>query len=143
MRLRSDAFQSGEMIPRRYTCEGKNINPPLDIHDVPEDTKSLVLIVEDPDAPDGTFVNWVVYNIPPVRMIRENSNPGTPGVNSNNQEKYAGPCPPSGIHRYFFKCYALTAELPLNRGASKNGVIGKMQGVMLESTELMGKYHKS
>ncbi|MBN2105161.1 YbhB/YbcL family Raf kinase inhibitor-like protein [bacterium] len=143
MKLTSDAFESGGMIPRRFTCQGENVNPPLIFHDVPENAKTLVLIMEDPDAPGRPFVHWVVFNIPVIHEISVNYTPGVQGVNSQREVKYIGPCPPSGIHRYFFKCYALTAELPLERGASSHDVIGKMQGLILESTELMGKYQKS
>ena len=140
MRLNSAAFENGGMIPDKYTCHGQNINPPLHIQDIPKDTKSLVLITDDPDAPGGVFVHWVVYNIPVINMIPENSLPGVPGINDYEKELYTGPCPPSGIHRYFFKCFALNASLSLESGAAQQTVIEAMQEHVLESTELMGRY---
>ncbi len=111
MRLSSDVFENGEMIPAKYTCQGDDINPALKWDDVPEGTKGFALIVDDPDAPAGTWVHWLVKDIPAdVREIKENSVPGMQVVNSFGKEGYGGPCPPSGVHRYFFRLYALDTE---------------------------------
>ena len=113
------AFKNEAAIPSRYTCEGEGINPQLDIKDLPEGTKTLALIVEDPDTAKGTYDHWVVWNIAPTNTIKENSNPGTSGNNSAGKTGYHPPCPPSGTHRYFFNVYALDTELDLMAGASK------------------------
>ncbi len=143
MQLESAAFENGGRIPKKYTCQDQNINPPLMVSDIPEDAKTLVLIVDDPDAPNGTFVHWVVYNIPRFNVIAENSIPGNEGKNGYGETGYTGPCPPSGIHRYYFKCYALTDKLFLENGATKQDVIDNMQNFILESAELMGKYQQT
>ncbi len=109
---------------------------------VPAGTKTLALIMDDPDAPMGTWVHWVVYNIPPVSRIEENSVPGSQGVNNFRKEAYGGPCPPSGTHRYFFKIYALDTELDLVKGAAKGALEQAMQGHVLEEAELIGLYRK-
>src|ERR1051326_9359513 len=105
--VRSIEFSKGGHIPRKYTCEGENVNPPLEISGVPKSTKTLAIIVEDPDAPRGVFYHWLIWNIPPNEPIDENSVPGSSGKNSFGKTGYGGPCPPSGTHRYFFKVYAL------------------------------------
>ena len=107
LNISSIAFKADEMIPSKYTCDGVNINPPLDIKDIPEKAKCLALIVDDPDAPIGVWVHWVVWNIPVTHHIKENEVHGTEGINDFQQQHYGGPCPPSGTHRYFFKVYAL------------------------------------
>lgn len=140
MQLSSAAFENGGMIPDKYTCHGLNINPPLNIQNIPKDAKCLVLITDDPDAPGGAFVHWVVYNIPVINMVPENSVPGIPGMNDYGKKLYGGPCPPSGIHRYYFKCFALSTRLSLEDGVAKQTIIEAMQGHVLESTELMGRY---
>src|ERR1044072_9586498 len=106
----SNAFSQGGQIPKKYTCEGENVNPSLRIGDYPEETKSLVIIVEDPDAPSGLFTHWLVWNITPNEAIAENYIPGINGRNSFGKTGYGGPCPPSGSHRYYFKVYALDKE---------------------------------
>ncbi len=150
MKLTSSAFSSGKSIPRIYTCQGKNINPPLDIADVPLNAKSLVLIVDDPDVPaslraDRMYDHWVLFNIPPeTRHIKENSVPiGTLGKSTNGKNEYVGPCPPDREHRYFFKLYALDKKLSLQEGASKKEVEEAMKGHILEEIELMGRYEKT
>ena len=129
MNIISPAFSEGEEIPKIYTCDGNNINPPLEFSEVPENAKSLVLIMDDPDVPrnlkpDGIFDHWVVFNIPPeITKIDENSKPlGIVGKNSAGQSEYTGPCPPDRKHRYFFKLYALDSLLELDERATKKEV---------------------
>ena len=99
--ISSPAFKNNKEIPRKYTCDGEDVNPQLDINGLPEETKSLVLIVDDPDAPMGDWVHWIVWNIAPTDKIKENSVPGVEGMNDFSKHYYGGPCPPSGTHRYF------------------------------------------
>src|SRR5690349_14878042 len=129
MKLSSSAFKEGGIIPSRYTCEGSNINPPLLISEVPESAKSLVLIIDDPDVPpeirpDRIYDHWIIFNIPPTtRNIAEASQKeGTPGKSTSGHNRYIGPCPPYGEHRYFFKLYALDCLLSLKEGATKKEV---------------------
>ena len=138
----SPAFGQSGLIPSKYTCEGENINPALEIKSIPQETKSLVLIIDDPDAPGGTFDHWIVWNIPPAENIEENSIPGTEGMNNFGKIGYRGPCPPSGIHRYFFKIYALDSELDIKKGAKKKQVEDAMKGHIIASGELIGTYRK-
>jgi Raf kinase inhibitor-like YbhB/YbcL family protein len=142
LKLTSPVFENNGDIPSRYTCQGDNINPPLDIEGVPADAKSLVLIVDDPDAPMGIWVHWVVWNIKPTDKIKEDSAPGVQGVNDFGKQDYGGPCPPSGKHRYFFKLYALDTELDLDEGAHKKDVEGAMKGHILDKAEIVGLYEK-
>jgi Raf kinase inhibitor-like YbhB/YbcL family protein len=139
----SPAFENKKLIPSKYTCDGDNVNPPLTIEDVPEKTKSLVLIVDDPDAPMGTWDHWIVWNIPPTNTIKENTVPGTEGINDFRKHSYGGPCPPGGTHRYFFKIYALDTKLDLNSNSRKKDVEKAMQGHILAKGELVGLYHRS
>jgi Raf kinase inhibitor-like YbhB/YbcL family protein len=143
MELTSPAFKPNRFIPAKFTCEGANVNPPLDIAGIPGQAQSLALIVDDPDAPMGTWVHWVVYNIPITPSIAENSAPGKLGITSFNREGYGGPCPPSGTHRYFFKIYALDCELKLTPGPKKEELEKAMQGHILAQAELIGLYIKS
>lgn len=140
--VKSIAFSHGGYIPPRYSCEGENINPPLEISDLPKETASLAIIMEDPDAQKSTFTHWVVWNIEPHEPIAENSVPGISGNNSSGKTGYTGPCPPSGSHRYFFRIYALNTHLNLEPGSGKNALQTAMQGHMLASGELMGHYKK-
>lgn len=147
MKLTSRAFKQGQSIPSIYTCDGKDWNPPLEISQVPENAKSLVLIMEDPDVPksiraDQLYVHWVIYDIPPdTQSISEHSSPpGVQGKGTNGQTAYMGPCPPDREHRYFFKLYALDTKLNLPKGQTKVEVEKKMQGHIISSAELMGKY---
>ena len=142
LRVGSAAFGDGGSIPPKYTCEGENVNPPLEISGLPENTKSLALIVEDPDAPKGVYDHWIVWNIPPNEAIRENSRPGVSGKNSFGNTGYGGPCPPSGSHRYFFKVYALDSDLKIQAGSDKKALQDAMKDHMLGSGELMGHYQK-
>lgn len=139
----SPAFDDRGVIPAKYTCQGEDINPRLKIGDVPDEAKSLVLIVTDPDAPMGEWVHWVVWNIDISGNIDEGSVPGMQGKNDFGKMDYGGPCPPSGTHRYFFKAYALDKELDLEEGASKEEVENKMFDHVIAHGELYGLYKKS
>jgi Raf kinase inhibitor-like YbhB/YbcL family protein len=149
IQLSSTAFKEGGAIPVAYTCDGKNISPPLSWASVPQSAQSLALIVDDPDAPSGTWVHWVVFNISPtlgslsegVSSSGSQDAFGTPGTSSFRKSGYGGPCPPKGKpHRYFFKLYALDILLGLKSGASKTDVEKAMQGHILAQGQLMGTY---
>jgi Raf kinase inhibitor-like YbhB/YbcL family protein len=142
MEVRSPEFENGKKIPRKFTCEGDDINPTLIIEDIPVGTKSLALIVDDPDAPMGTWVHWVSFNIPVVSQIDKDSIPGKQGINDFGRREYGGPCPPSGTHRYFFKLYALDTVLDLNEGINKKALEDAMKGHILDKAELFGLYKK-
>ena len=151
MTITSSAFEHNGKIPKKYTCDGSppagGINPPLTISGVPEGAKSLVLIVDDPDAPNGTFVHWVLYGIGPnTKEIPEGigGKIGFTGQTSRGKMEYGGPCPPSGAHRYFFKLYALDFEhFPLYETSPKKEEIEiDMQGHILDQTELIGIYER-
>ena len=141
-RLLSTVFSHNGHIPPTYTCEGKNINPPLKVENIPGGTKTLALIVEDPDAPRGTFDHWVMWNISPNEAIAEDSNPGISGTNSFGKTGYGGPCPPSGQHRYFFRVFALDDELDLLAGSTKEELLDAMKEHVIATAELMGVYQK-
>ncbi len=143
MKISSTAFVENNLIPEKFTCKGKNINPDLNFQQIPPIAKSLSLIMDDPDAPSGTFIHWVVYNMPPETSgISEGSTPpGIQGKNSAGENKYIGPCPPSGTHRYFFKLYALDTTLPATI-QSKDDLTKAMVGHILIETELIGKFAK-
>jgi len=146
--LTSTAFAPGEPIPRKYTCDGENISPPLEWRDAPQNAKSFALIADDPDAPIGTWVHWVLYNLPGETHALPQALPSDArlpdgsqnGKNSWGQMGYGGPCPPGGTHRYFFKLYALDAALALDAGASKEQLLQAMEGHILAQTEVMGLY---
>jgi Raf kinase inhibitor-like YbhB/YbcL family protein len=142
MKLKSPEFENNQLIPAKFTCDGEDINPPLIIDGVPEGTESLALIVDDPDAPMGTWVHWVVFDIPVIPKIEENSVPGKEGINDSGGRNYGGPCPPSGTHRYFFKIYALDTLLNLKEGISKEQLEKAMQGHILDNAELIGLYKR-
>jgi Raf kinase inhibitor-like YbhB/YbcL family protein len=142
MKLTSPEFEHNSMIPSQFTCDGQDVNPTLNIEDIPEETKSLVLIVDDPDAPMGTWVHWVVFNIPVTSQIQKDSVPGRQGINDFRKKNYGGPCPPSGTHRYFFKLYALDIELDLEESIRKEDVEEAMEGHILAQTELIGLYKR-
>ena len=142
MRLSSPAFENNTSIPLKFTCQGEGINPPLVIENIPENTKSLALIIDDPDAPGGTFVHWVVYDIPVIGCIRENSVLGKQGSNDGGGLNFVSPCPPSGIHRYFFKIYALDKVFNWDEGISKPSLESAMLSHILEQAELIGLYKK-
>jgi len=148
MKLSSTAFDPEGMIPSKFTCDGPNVSPALAFEDVPAGAASLALICDDPDAPFGTWVHWVYYDLPAdvgglpegVPMDKNPGVGGTQGTSDFGQIGYGGPCPPGGTHRYFFKLYALDAVLNLNPGASKSQLLDRMKGHVLAEAELMGKY---
>jgi len=141
MKLTSDDFNEGEMIPSRFTCQGEDINPHLTWDDVPSGVKSFALIVDDPDAPAGNWIHWLVKDIPAdVREIKQNSVVGNEVVNSFGKGDYGGPCPPSGVHRYFFKLYALDVET--FEAAGKDDFYKQVEEHAIAKAELMGTYTK-
>lgn len=145
MQITSPEFRSGTKIPPRFTCDGENISPELDVAGVPAEAKSLALTVDDPDAPMGVFTHWVVWNIPPeTPRIACASLPVdcVEGKNTAGQAAYAGPCPPSGTHRYIFTLYALDAKLELEAGASKDKLLEYMTGHIIGQAELVGLYSR-
>ena len=142
MKLTSPEFENGNKIPRKFTCEGDDFNPKLIIEAIPAGAKSLALIVDDPDAPMGTWVHWVSFNIPVISQIDEDSIPGKQGINDFGRKDYGGPCPPSGTHRYFFKLYALDTVLDLNEGINKEALEEAVEGHILDTAELIGLYKK-
>ena len=147
----STAFREGETIPVQYTCDGANVSPPLRWGNIPKDTQSLALICEDPDAPSGVFVHWVLFNLRPLVSDLPEGVPatetleegGTQGRNDFNRIGYGGPCPPPGNpHRYFFRLYALDTEFPLQSGATKHELTRAMEGRILAEGNLMGTYKR-
>ena len=145
MRLTSSAFEHQGEIPHKYTCDGGDVIPPLQISEVPEGARSLVLIMDDPDAPiEGSFVHWVGWNISPdTTEITEGEAPaGVEGSNNFGRIGYGGPCPPSGQHRYVFKLYALNKELDLAEGVEKADVEASIEGSVIDSATLMGLYSR-
>lgn len=145
MKLSSPAFQNNAAIPSEYTCDGPNLSPPLVVSDVPSDAESLALVMDDPDAPAGTWDHWVVFNITPsTKEIPKGTEPkGTAGKNSWGRTGYGGPCPPSGTHRYFFKLYALDTTLNLPESLTKKDLEKAMQGHIIEQVQLMGTYKRN
>lgn len=140
IKIFSSAFEANGTIPKRYTCKGENINPPLEFEGIPEETESLVLIMDDPDAPMKTFTHWIVWNIEPVAKIDEDSIPGVEGINDFRKIGYGGPCPPSGTHRFFFRVYALNKQLELKAGSGRKELESEMIGHIIAEGELMGKF---
>lgn len=145
MKIQSLAFSNNRSIPQKYTCDGENVNPPLRFNDVPEGTESLVLIVDDPDAPKGTWVHWTLWNISPaIHDVLENSVPerAIEGMTDFGRSGYGGPCPPSGSHRYFFKLYALDTVLDLHPSADVKDIEQAMEGHILGEAQLIGLYQR-
>ena len=142
MKITSSAFHEGGNIPSKFTCDGSDTNPALQITGIPSEAKSLVLIADDPDAPGGLFTHWLVWNIPPqTNSIAEGSAPkGVHGTNDFGKSGYRGPCPPPGTHRYSFKIFALDRELDLRAGAKRSQVDAAMKGHVIAQGELMGRY---
>jgi Raf kinase inhibitor-like YbhB/YbcL family protein len=142
MKITSSAFQEGGNIPSKFTCDGSDTSPPLQITGVPSEAKSLVLIADDPDAPSGLFTHWLIWNIPPqTNSISEGSAPkGVPGTNDFGKSGYKGPCPPPGTHRYSFKIYALDRELDLRGGAKRSQLDAAMKGHVVAQGVLVGRY---
>jgi len=150
LKITSRAFAPGKFIPDKYTCDGENISPPVAWTDVPRAAKELVLIVDDPDAPSGIFVHWLLYNLQPAQAELEEGVPGKEtlpngarqGVNGSRKIGYMGPCPPSGTHRYYFHLYAVDSKLNLPPGTNRDKVDQAMKNHILEQTEMMGYYAK-
>jgi Raf kinase inhibitor-like YbhB/YbcL family protein len=150
MKLTSTAFTEGGVIPAQYTCNGPDVSPPLNWEDLPEQAISLALITDDPDAPVGTWVHWVLYNLPAdTRELQEDvpktkvlPNGAMQGTNDFRKIGYGGPCPPGGTHRYFFKLFALDETIDLNPGARKNDLLDAMKGHILAECQLMGKFSR-
>ncbi|HHT18307.1 MAG: YbhB/YbcL family Raf kinase inhibitor-like protein [Euryarchaeota archaeon] len=151
LKISSPVFSDGEPIPPKYTCEGSNISPPLDWDTSKlsiSDNGSIALICDDPDAPGGTWIHWVIFNLPPeisslpemVMPREELENGALQGSNSWGNIGYSGPCPPSGTHRYYFKVYALDVKLNLSSGVTKEEVLRAMEGHILDEGQLMGTY---
>ena len=138
-------FENNARIPEKYTCNGEDISPQLDVSGIPKNAKTLAVIVDDPDAPAGTWLHWTIWNIEVTGSnanISEGESPGTEGKNDFGDIEYGGPCPPSGTHRYFFKVYALDIGLSLEKGASKQQLEKAMQGHILDKAEIIGIYSK-
>lgn len=152
IRVSSPAFRDGDMIPKKYTCDGEDASPPLQFSGVPAGTKSLVLICDDPDAPVGTWTHWVLFNLPPDTKTLAEKIPASAtlpsgaihGQNSWGGRKigYGGPCPPSGTHRYYFKVYALDVKLDLHAGTTKKHLVKAMKRHIIGQGELMGTYKR-
>ncbi|WP_457597224.1 YbhB/YbcL family Raf kinase inhibitor-like protein [Hydrogenimonas sp.] len=148
MRLQSPAFEHGGTIPARYTCDGDDISVPLNFAEVPEGTRSLALVMDDPDAPMGVFVHWVLYNLPPTLGELPEGLPPEPlldggiaqGLNSFGRIGYGGPCPPEGTHRYMFRLYALDLAPDLPPGLTKHQLLSRLDGHVLDGAGLMGLY---
>ena len=145
--IESPAFLNNAVIPRQYTCQGINQSPPLHWKGAPEATASYVLIVDDPDAPNGTWDHWVLFNIPKaldhLDEATETPTGALSGLNTWGAHGYGGPCPPSGTHRYFFKLYALDVLLTVNSNSNKQDILNAMQNHILDSSQLIGLYQKS
>ncbi|MDM9385129.1 YbhB/YbcL family Raf kinase inhibitor-like protein [Chlorogloeopsis sp. ULAP01] len=150
MKLASSVLEENDFIPAKYTCDGADISPALSWDEPPPETESFALIVDDPDAPKRTFVHWVVYDIPAkarqlseqIATVKTLPNGGVQGKNDFGNLGYGGPCPPSGTHRYFFKLYALDKKLGLQPGATKNQIEAAMDGHILATAELVGRYQR-
>jgi len=150
IKISSDAFEDGGMIPAKYTCDGADVSPPLKWEAVPEGTQSIAVICDDPDAPMGTFVHWVLFNLPgATRELAENipsdetlPNGAKQGKSDFGRIGYGGPCPPSGTHRYFFKIYALDTKIELVSIADKADLLEAMEGHILGEGQLVGKYKR-
>lgn len=149
MQISSPAFENEGSIPSKYTCDGENISPPLLFVDVPKEAQGLVLLMDDPDVPksvreDQMWDHWVIFNIPPtITEIAEGQNPtGTLGMNTGGRQDYGSPCPPDREHRYYFRLYALDTQLDLAPGSTKDQVETAMEGHIVASAELMGRYNR-
>jgi Raf kinase inhibitor-like YbhB/YbcL family protein len=150
LQLTSRAFKEGEMIPAHYTADGEDVSPPLAWSNVPAEAKSFAILCDDPDAPGGSFCHWIIYNIPPGMVQFPEAFPsfnslpnGTKqGTNDFGSIGYRGPAPPSGVHRYYFKLYALSAVLDLEPGAKKAQLESRIQRRIVGEAQLMGKYQR-
>lgn len=150
LNVKSRAFRDGQTIPEAYTCDGDDISPPLEWKNVPDETRSLALISDDPDAPVGTWVHWVIYNIPPdseglkenIPAVEKLDNGATQGRNDFGRTGYGGPCPPGGTHRYYFRLYALDVDTGFEPGLTKSELLKKIRGHIIDEAELMGQYSR-
>jgi len=145
LKLTSPVFENNSPLPPRYTCDGENINPPLSIKNVPRKAKSLALLLDDQDAPRGSYVHWIVWNIDPeTKDIKEDSVPAdaVEGTNDFKKRNYGGPCPPTRAHRYVFKLYALDIRLNLEASSTKAALEKAMKGHILAQTQLLTSYKK-
>ena len=143
MKIESNSFIANAFMPAKFSCEGREVNPELMISDIPKEAKFLALIMDDPDAPNETFIHWIVWNIKTEgskKTIPENSVPGTQGKNSAGKTGYIGPCPPTGTHRYYFKVFALKEKLLLRNGTARKELEEALQGKTIAKAQLMGKY---
>ncbi|MBI1344248.1 MAG: YbhB/YbcL family Raf kinase inhibitor-like protein [Terrimonas sp.] len=139
----STAFKEGEWIPEKYTCDGANVNPPLHIEGIPENTKCLAIIVDDPDAPVATWLHWIIWNIPVTHHYKENTIHGSQGLNDFQKNNYSGPCPPPGKeHRYYFKIYALDELILLPSTAGKKELEATMSDLIIAYGVLTGLYKR-
>jgi Raf kinase inhibitor-like YbhB/YbcL family protein len=143
LKVTSPAFGENGAIPSKYTCEGEDVSPALSIEHIPNEAMSLAIIVDDPDAPAGTWVHWVVWNIPITHLVKENTNQGIKGTNDFHKQQYNGPCPPKGQHRYVFKVYALNAILDIPAGINKSELERAMTPHIIAFGELTGLYERS
>jgi Raf kinase inhibitor-like YbhB/YbcL family protein len=143
-RINSPAYAEGGQYPEKYTCDGQEISPPLEFAGMPGGTKTLALVLDDPDAPGGTYDHWLMWNIPPVPRIEEDSVPpgAMQGVNSDGTNGYVSPCPPAGTHRYIYHAYALDTELDLSEKTGKADLEKAMKGHVLAQATLTGLYRK-
>lgn len=143
MKIKSEAFENNAIIPSKYTCEGQDVTPPLSFEGIPGGARSLAIIVEDPDAPNGTFDHWIAWNLPPNPTLEEGSSAPGQGTNHFGQRRYRGPCPPRGSnHRYFFKVYAIDRMLDLPDGSTKEDLQAAIEGHILAQAQLIGMYHR-
>lgn len=144
LNVSSSAFENEGIIPSEFTCDGQDLSPPLSITNVPKNAKTLSIIMDDPDAPMGTFTHWIVWNIPPnkTQFTRGEKFDFAQGRTSFGTSEYGGPCPPSGTHRYFFKIYALDAKLDLKQGSGVKELQSVMSGHIIAEAILLGKYSR-
>ncbi|MDE1769591.1 MAG: YbhB/YbcL family Raf kinase inhibitor-like protein [Thaumarchaeota archaeon] len=145
LKVSSSAFENEGVIPSEFTCDGQDISPPLSITDVPKETKTIAIIMDDPDAPMGTFTHWLVWNIPSdkTQFAKGEKIDFVQGRTSFGSQSYGGPCPPSGTHRYFFKIYALDTKLELKQGSSVKDLEKAIKGHVVAESVLMGKYSRA
>lgn len=152
MQVTSPAFAEGEFIPRRYTCDGDDLSPPLEWLDVPSGARSMAVVCDDPDAPAGTWVHWVIYGLSAavtglaegVRPVEVTADGAKQGVNDFRRIGYGGPCPPpDAAHRYFFRLYAMDCEVDLSPGATKAALLKAIEGHVVEEAALMGRYKRA
>ena len=142
MKISSPSFEENSFIPAKHTCDGENVSPVLNVADIPEEAKSLAIIADDPDAPNGTWVHWVIWNMPVTHHIKENDAHGVNGVNDFHKNMYNGPCPPKGTHRYFFKVYALDDTFELRETSTKSDLERAMSDHIIAFGELVGLYKR-